>query len=278
MYISRRMFTTATIVMLLATGCGDTSDDMYKADYGCVHVDNQANKATFATDKKVLPQATEILFNEIPADITVKAAKTKGTPYSFEAPKEVLSALKWSSASGNPNSLTLGFTCPSNRLKLTRLPKLILTVDKGTDLRFWHSAGFVSVGDTYGSLDVELGGVGDIKAGTVADLNTIVTGDGGVDVSKATGTVDVNVFGTGDVHVGDASHHTELRATSTGDVIVEGNEIPYLYAKASGTGSVTFTGHADEAELAASETGDITVGSVGNATQSTSGTGDINIG
>lgn len=267
--------------LLAATGCSSTTS-VNQSGLGCLNVDSGAEKIPTTTRKVERRGITMLTLNGIPADVEIKVSDTLAATYSFTAPQQLQSKLSWKeSEAGGSKELLLTFDCRASdqSMKLDKLPRLTMTIGRGTDLSFVHSGiGPMTVGDTKGPVRAAVSGTGTTQIGAVTNLSINKSGTGEMTVQSASGSVDIDKSGTGNLAINNISQRTEVRASGTGDVILQGDSIPYLLIDKSGTGDVTFTGHTDMADLNSSGTGDITIGSARDVQQESSGTGDINIG
>ena len=135
-----------------------------------------------------------------------------------------------------------------------------LTVPLGTALSVDGVEGPTTVGNTEGSLDATLSGVGNLTCGSVKKTKVKVSGSAHATFASVTGDFEAKVSGTG-------------------SVTVKGGAIDTIEATVSGTGNITVSATANQGALKVSGVGNIHVSHMRRAPrQKTSGIGSITVG
>jgi len=202
------------------------------------------------------------------------------------------------------------------RVDLSSAPLIVVRTPPGIDVSTEASAVFGSIGrgatsidlasggcgdwtvaNTAGSLDLSIGGSGNIRAGTSAslsariggsgqivagaagDLDAAIGGSGTIIVAAVTGPVDASIGGSGDIRVnGGRPTAVDASIGGSGDIIIQGDAGP-LEAAIAGSGNVTVTGTVASLNASLVGGGNVTVGRVtGNVSQSVMGGGRVRIG
>lgn len=132
---------------------------------------------------------------------------------------------------------------------------------------------------TSGRLETAIGGSGSITAGATRDLDASIGGSGTVIVASVTGAVDAAIGGSGDIRI-NGGRPTSIDASigGSGDIHVQG-DAGALDASIAGSGEITVTGTVSSLDASLVGGGDVNVGRVtGSVSQSVMGGGRVRIG
>ncbi|MFZ2970934.1 MAG: DUF2807 domain-containing protein [Minisyncoccia bacterium] len=153
------------------------------------------------------------------------------------------------------NSITIGSGSMSeNETKIT------IGVPKGTSIKISKICGQTKIGNTEGSLQVNIAGGNKVNAGNVKDATINMQGSGDVDIQEINGNLTVQIAGSGDVNV-------------------KRGKAPMLNVNITGSGDARYGGKAENANLSVIGSGDINVAFVKNRpNKNTVGNGDIKVG
>ncbi|KPF80021.1 hypothetical protein IP78_07845 [Brevundimonas sp. AAP58] len=132
---------------------------------------------------------------------------------------------------------------------------------------------------TSGRLEAAIGGSGTITAGATGDLDASIGGSGTVIVAAVTGSVDAAIGGSGDIRI-NGGRPTSIDASigGSGDIHVQG-DAGSLDASIAGGGDITVTGTVSSLDASLVGGGNVNVGRVtGSVSQSVMGGGRVRIG
>jgi hypothetical protein len=135
-----------------------------------------------------------------------------------------------------------------------------------------------TVGNTSGRLEIDIGGSGDVHAGTAGELVVRIGGSGDVTAAEVA-SVDASVAGSGDVWARSTGGAVRARIMGSGDVTVAGGHAPEVRADIMGSGDVSFGGEAERVEAHIMGSGDVRVKSVkGEIHKAVMGSGSVVVG
>ena len=135
-----------------------------------------------------------------------------------------------------------------------------------------------TVANTTGSMELNVGGSGAIRAGTSRRLEAKVGGSGDI-VAGATGDLDAKVGGSGSITVARADGPADLAIGGSGDITVRAGRIRNLSAAIAGSGDIDFRGEAGQVDAAIVGSGDIRVARAsGEISRAVMGSGSVIVG
>ena len=121
--------------------------------------------------------------------------------------------------------------------------RLDISVPAGTPLSFYNLKGDANIGDVLAPL--------------------VLTTSGDVHVGRVT-KASVNVSKSGDVFIDQVAEKLDLIASENADVEVRTGEVEHLHVQVRNNGNAQFNGKAVDAELSATDNGDVTIAHVVN--------------
>jgi len=130
------------------------------------------------------------------------------------------------------------------------------------------------------SLDTELqnSGSGDVNLGRVRNLRAQLNGSGDLTLATVGGISVVN-NGTSDVRIARANGPVNLDLSGSGDINIQGGQIPTFVLKGSGSGDVNYGGIAGTVNIDSNGSGDVKIlKATGNVVTKVVGSGDMHIG
>jgi len=135
-----------------------------------------------------------------------------------------------------------------------------------------------TIANTAGTMDLSIGGSGNMRAGTSGRLEAAIGGSGSI-TAGATGDLDASIGGSGTVIVASVTGSVEAAIGGSGDIRVNSGRPTSVDASIAGSGDIHVEGDAGSLEAAIVGSGDITVtGTVSSLDASLAGGGDVNVG
>lgn len=132
--------------------------------------------------------------------------------------------------------------------------------------------------NTDGSLDLSLGGSGDIRTGTSRSLDASLGGSGTIRAG-ATGDLDLSLGGSGQAWVAGVNGEVDIAIGGSGEVSIPRGRAQTFEVAIGGSGDIDFGGTAGDVSVAIAGSGDIRIAEVtGTVSRSIVGSGDIRIG
>lgn len=135
-----------------------------------------------------------------------------------------------------------------------------------------------TVANTAGTMDLAIGGSGNMRAGTSGRLETAIGGSGSI-TAGTTGDLDASIGGSGMVVVASVTGAVEAAIGGSGDIRVNGGRPRSVDASIGGSGDILIQGDAGDLDASIAGGGDITVtGTVSSLDASLVGGGNVNVG
>lgn len=134
------------------------------------------------------------------------------------------------------------------------------------------------VANTEGTLDLSLGGSGNIRTGTSRSLDASLGGSGMIRAG-ATGDLDLSLGGSGEAWIAGVNGEVDIAIGGSGEVSIPRGQARTFEVAIGGSGDIDFGGTAGDVSVAIAGSGDIRIAEVtGRVSRSIVGSGDIRIG
>lgn len=141
-----------------------------------------------------------------------------------------------------------------------------------------HGCGDWVVANTEGTLELSLGGSGDIRTGTSRALDATLAGSGTIRAG-ATGDMELSLGGSGEAWVAQVDGEVDVNIGGSGEVSIPRGRARTFDVAIGGSGDIDFGGTAGDVSVAIAGSGDIRIAQVtGRVSRSIVGSGNIRIG
>jgi len=131
-----------------------------------------------------------------------------------------------------------------------------------------------------GATDIQNMGSGDVALGRVGDLKAQLAGSGDLTLDRVSGRLQLSNFGSSDVHIGSVNGGPAvLELSGSGDVDINGGQVPAFNMSGSGSGDVDFNGIASAVRIDSNGSGDVRIlKATGPVITNVNGSGEMHIG
>lgn len=153
------------------------------------------------------------------------------------------------------------------------------TLGASSTLEFNHGGcGTWTLGNVAGKAEINIGGSGDITAGSAGDAEINIGGSGNYS-GTSVNAMEANIGGNGNINIAHINGNGEVNIGGSGNVKVEEGSMPRLEVNIAGSGDVGFGGTAGALEVNIVGSGDVRVKAVtGNVSKTVMGSGHIIVG
>ncbi len=135
-----------------------------------------------------------------------------------------------------------------------------------------------TVGDVSGKAEINIGGSGDVTAGSTKDLEINIGGSGNFRGGSVQ-ALEANIGGNGDIALTRINGTAEINIGGSGNVIVSDGSMPRLEVNIAGSGDVRFGGEVKDVSVNIVGSGDVRLKrATGNISKSIMGSGNVVIG